>query len=102
MLHRQHVKSFSCCAHVCFASWNKGHLLVIMSFLVTLRFFPSSALSGDQGRFATVSSCLYQNYGLDFLQVHIAEVTMPTVTPEVPVYLVYGWSFLLASSREIF
>lgn len=67
VLHRQHVKRFSCCARVCFASWKKGHLFAIMSVLVTLRFFPSSALSGDQGRFTTVSSCLYQNYNLDFL-----------------------------------
>ena len=28
-----------------------------------------------------------------FCQVRIAEVAMPALAPEIPVYLVYGWSF---------
>lgn len=58
---------FFCHGHACFLLHRKqGHLFVIMSVLMKLRFLPTSALPADQERLATVSLCLYQNYSQDF------------------------------------
>lgn len=74
------LKMFSCLVHGHFAL-QKKKIRLIMSLLV--RFLLSLALSVGQGRFTIVNSRLYPNYSKDIFQVHIVEVKMLAVTPEV-------------------
>lgn len=88
-----------CTCTLCFTE-KKVQLSVIVALSVTLRFLPSSALSGDQGRFTTVNSCLYENYSQDFSESVL--LRLPCNPRGRGLAGLCSWAFSLPSSKVFY